>query len=314
MNRPLQLYFLILSLAYVTSATANQIHFSKVENPKSYQFNYRWLDIDNTEQSLNFNLEKSALFDRFRTFKSFKPTLAEKIISKNVVKHLRKEPITNVKATYNARNDNIDLTSTNNTDLVNAQQKIRELEKKYTSDYLASNFYHQFITHTKAEAIKPDHVKFARLSADDLKPMKSLILEKVSIKNIRKATNYILGFVQSIPYSRLESRVNSAGAGFNPPLKLLWENQGDCDSKVTLAASLLRTLMPRIKMVMVFIDNHALIGIDVLAKGDETTIELDGITYLLAEPTGPARLPLGMLDQTSRLAVLQGQYVAEIFH
>ncbi len=311
MNKYLRLYFLLLTFAYFPIVVAKQTHFSKVENGTNYQFNYQWLDINNTHQSLSFSLEKSALFDNFRSFKNFKSKEAERYISKSVVKHLRNNPIKGVQVSYNVRNENIELNSTNSKYLQAAQYKISVLEKKYTKEYLTANYYHQFTTHTNVQALKPDHIQFSHLSIDDLKPIKPLILEKVSIKNIRKATNYILGFIQNIPYSTLESRVESVGAGFNPPLKLLWENQGDCDSKATLTVALLRVLMPRIKMVLVFIDNHALIGIDVLPEWDEMTISLDGVTYLLAEPTGPANLLLGNIDETSTLAILQGQYTAE---
>jgi hypothetical protein len=120
--------------------------------------------------------------------------------------------------------------------------------------------------------------------------------------------------VQSIPYSPLESRITSSGAGFNPPAKLLWENQGDCDSKMTLSATILRALMPRIDMVMIYIDQHALIGIAITGEAGEMTIDYQGITYLLAEPTGPALYPLGTLTPESELAVDQGRYIAEAFH
>jgi len=314
MNNLIKLCFVTLLLAFVSSVYAQQLHFSKVENDESYQFNYQWQDIENKPQSLNFALTKSILFNQFRDFKTFKPKMAERHISKSVVKYLRKEPINGVIVTYNALSEGINISSKSQQKLSLAQRKIGELKDQFAREYLNKNHYHYFKTHNNVQAIKPDHAKFAKMSVDDLKPIKSIILDKVSIKNIRKATNYILGFVQSIPYSRLESRVDSAGAGFNPPLKVLWENQGDCDSKVTLTASLLRTLMPRIKMVLVFIDNHALIGIDVLPQGDEINITVDGVTYLLAEPTGPAKYPLGTLDETSKLAISQGQYTAEKFN
>ena len=145
----------------------------------------------------------------------------------------------------------------------------------------------------------------------DLKIIKPLILEKVSIKNIRKVTNYVLSFIQNIPYSPLDSRISSSGAGFNTPLKLLWENQGDCDSKVTLTASLLRALMPRISMVLVFIDQHAFIGIAIPPNGDEIAIIENGVTYVLAEPTGPALLPLGELAPSSEQAIYNGHYITQ---
>jgi hypothetical protein len=120
--------------------------------------------------------------------------------------------------------------------------------------------------------------------------------------------------VQSIPYNKLQSRLTSSGAGFNPPLKLLWENQGDCDSKMTLTAALLRALMPRIKMMLIYIKEHAFIGINIPAKPGEMTIRHDNITYLLADPTGPALLPVGIVGAESELAIVQGQYSIQRFH
>lgn len=314
MNSIKQLFVLVLISFVTNTAASKQLHFSKVEKGASYQFNYKWLDHQKQPQQMSFTLDKSVLFDSFRNFRTFKPELATQYINKNVAKQLYKNPIANVQINYEKNMGNITVRGSDVKVINDAQKKILELNNEYSEKYLDKNLYHHFTTYNNITAIKPNHVKFATLSSDDVKPMKPVILEKVSIKNIRKATDYVLAFVQSIPYSTLESRIDSSGAGFNPPQKLLWENKGDCDSKVTLTASILRSLMPRIKIVLVFIDNHALIGIDVLARTNETTITLDGTTYLLAEPTGPALLPLGTLDETSELAITQGQYTAEKLH
>jgi hypothetical protein len=114
--------------------------------------------------------------------------------------------------------------------------------------------------------------------------------------------------------STLESRITSSGSGFNPPLQVLWENQGDCDSKMTLTAALLRALMPRIDMTLIYIDGHAFIGIDIPGQANEVTIEHNEVKYLLAEPTGPALLPLGTLAPESELAINQGHYIAQDYH
>lgn len=307
--------FFVLAVYFLSHhALSEQLHFSKVEKNDYYQFNYQWLDHQKQARSMKFALSKQALFNRFRNFSVYKPELASQYISKNIVRHFKKNPIDNVTILYDNQTKSIELKGSNLHSFNQAQETITELNKKLTDTYLKRRWYHTFTTVSGETAIKPDHVTFAAESANDLKVMKPIILDKVSIQNIRKVTDYVMSFVQSIPYSELNSRVSSSGAGFNPPLKLLWENQGDCDSKVTLTAAILRSLMPRVKMVLVFIDNHALIGIDVLAKGGETTITLEGTTYLLGEPTGPAMLPLGVLDEVSELAISQEQYTVEKFH
>jgi hypothetical protein len=305
------LYLLAPSLAF-----AEQLVFSKTEQDDNYKFNYQWLDQQGDTQNISFLLSKRALFDRFRNFKIFKPEMAKSAINNALQKKLRAEPIKGVIIDFNknASNDQISIKGRDNQTINIAYAKINQLKQELSNEYIAKNYYQQFITHDQISAIKPDHARFATMASTDLKPMKPTLLEKFSIKNIRKVTDYVLGFVQSIPYATLESRVTASGAGFNPPLKLLWENQGDCDSKVTLTAAILRTLMPRIKMILVFIDNHALIGIEIPVKANDQTITIDNISYVLAEPTGPSLLKLGKIAQASELAVGNGHYTAELFH
>jgi hypothetical protein len=308
----------ILSCALLISFSVNaeQVLFSKKERDTDYKFDYQWLDQQGDAQSLSFILDKQAIFDRFRSFKSFKAGMAKISVNNALQKKLRTERIKGVIIDFskNSSDDEIKIRGRDSQAVNAAYAKIYQLKQSLMAGYLADNFYQQFTTHDQINAVKPDHARFANISSADLRSIKPSILEKFSIKNIRRVTNFVLGFVQSIPYSTLESRVTASGAGFNPPLKLLWENQGDCDSKVTLTASILRTLMPRIKMVLVFIDNHALIGIEIPAQPDDLTITLNGASYILAEPTGPGLFNLGKIATESELAIGNGHYITELFH
>ena len=66
-------------------------------------------------------------------------------------------------------------------------------------------------------------------------------------------------------------------------------------------------------MVLVFVDQHAFIGIAIPPSGDEITITENGITYVLAEPTGPALLPLGELAPSSAQAIYNGHYITQAY-
>jgi len=302
-----------LLCCFAFNASAEQLHFSKKKLTDSYQFNYQWLDHESTQQTISFTLSKDALFNRFRSFRAYKPEFAEKAIFQAIKKQWQQSPIADILVNFPQSNiyNGIDIVGSDPQKVQQAYQKLNQLNEKCTTTYLTENYYQTFTTHDQITGIKPDHVAIANGSVADLKVIKPLILKNVSIKNIRKVTNYVLAFIQSIPYSPLESRVSSSGAGFNTPLKLLWENQGDCDSKVTLTAALLRALMPRISMVLVFVDQHAFIGIAIPAVGDEITIEENGVTFVLAEPTGPVLLPLGELAPSSAQAIYNGHYITQ---
>jgi hypothetical protein len=306
----------ILVLFFMSKVQAEQLNFSKKKVEQGYNFHYQWLDHAKSKQEINFTLSNKGLFERFRNFKTYQNNYAQKTILRRIKKNMKKNPIAGVQVFYKQHHDQftIEVKGRDSDKVANAYRDIVELEDMVTSKYFQETYYQTFTNHEQINGIKVDHVSIANNSVADLKPLKPIILDKVSIQNIRKATNYVLAFVQSIPYSTLESRMTSSGAGFSPPLRMLWENQGDCDSKMTLTAALLRALMPRIEMALIFIDGHAFIGINIPAEAGETTIIHEEVTYLLAEPTGPALLPLGKLAPESELAINQGHYSVQNYH
>jgi hypothetical protein len=313
---PKALCFIFGSLFISAFSYAEQTHFSKTLVESQYNFNYQWLDHKKEAQSISFSLPQKEIFDRYREFSIYQPKLAQEYINKSLKKYFKKTPIQGIQISFKEENGffQAQLKSPNSQLLQITSEKINQLEQEFTQEYLAKKYYHHFITPNLNTAIKPDHGRIALESVSDLKSLKPIILEKSFVKNIRKVSNYVLSFVQSIPYSTLESRITSSGAGFSPPLKLLWENQGDCDSKVTLTAALLRVLMPRIKLALIYIENHAFIGIKVAPQGDDITVIKDGITYVLAEPTGPAVFALGKIAEASEQAIYNGHYTLETFH
>lgn len=307
---------LFLALLLITTVHAKQFSFIKKAHKNHYNFSYQWLDHNKARQTISFSLTKPALFERFRVLKPYQGEFAQKTILRTMKKQLRQQPLTDAHVVFKQQQGKtaIQVKGLDEEKITAAYQKIKIIEQEVTTKYFKKNYYQRFTTHDHQTGIKVDHVNIALDSVADFKVLKPIILDKVSIENIRKVTNFVLSFVQSIPYSTLESRLTSSGAGFNPPAKLLWENQGDCDSKMTLTATILRALMPRIDMAMIYIDEHAFIGIAIPVQTDEVSVEFQGINYLLAEPTGPALYKLGNLAPESELAINQGRYVVEEFH
>ena len=315
-KRQLPFAIAVFVILLITKVQAQQLSFSKTQVEQGYSFQYQWLDHNKTEQAISFTLNQEGLFDRFRDFKTYQNSYAQKTILRRIKKKMQQKPIAGVQIFYRQQHDRfiIEAKGIDRVKVAEAYQALTELESEGTQKYLKETYYQAFTNHEQVSGIKVDHVNIANNSVADLKSLKPLILDHVSIQNIRKVTNYVLSFVQSIPYNTLESRLSSSGAGFNPPLQGLWENQGDCDSKMTLTAALLRALMPRIEMALVYIDGHAFIGINIPGQSGEVTIEHNKIRYLLAEPTGPAVLPLGTLAPESELAINQGHYIAQDYH
>lgn len=309
-------FLLGFCLSFIPPSHSKQTMFTKTELADAYQFNYQWADQNNNQQQLSFSLSKQILFEQFRGFRAYNATIAKHHALKSLQQHLQQTPLPNVMVSFESHNDetSVKIKGTDREAINQAYSEVAQLEAKFNRAYLDKNFYQLFLTYDQYQGIKPDHRRFALLSSPHLAPIKQSIFEQFPIKKVRQISNYVLAFVQSIPYSQLESRVSSSGAGFNHPMKLLWENQGDCDSKVTLTAAILRALMPKIKMVLVFIEGHALIGIEGRPNRGAISIKYDRRTYLLAEPTGPAKLYLGEISTESNLAIANGYYTVEAFY
>lgn len=304
-------------LTFISLPTlGKQLLFTKKEHDTGYRFTYQWLDHKEITRDLSFDLSHEVLFQRFRSFRAYQEQLAEKSINKAIYLAWKKKPIEQAKLRLLKRQGEYQLTikAQNDKAYSAATEQLMLLKQQAINDYLNKEYYQQFTTANGETAVKPNHAEIAKTMVEDFKILKPLILEQVDLQNIRTATNYVLGFVQSIPYATLESRVTSSGAGFNPPNKLLWENQGDCDSKVTLSAALLRALMPRVKIILIFIDGHALFGIETRPVTGDFTLEHEGETFVLAEPTGPSVLALGSVSIESEQAILNGMYSVDNFY
>jgi hypothetical protein len=185
-------------------------------------------------------------------------------------------------------------------------------QQKALDQYLQDNYYSHFRSYLGQKAIKPDHLRYISENTAALLPVAQAIFEKLPADSKNRAyINLVLSWVQSIPYNELKNRLTSNGAGYLPPLSVVANNQGDCDSKTVLMASLVRALLPDVEMTMVFLPNHALLGIVLPSRKNEQTLNIDGMDYLLMEPTGPSKIPLGEVSNRSAQYIAGNMYNLE---
>jgi transglutaminase-like putative cysteine protease len=148
--------------------------------------------------------------------------------------------------------------------------------------------------------IRPDYAALAKRQADLLRPMARAVAEAAGTRNTRRQVALALALMQEIPYDELRTRGATDGTGFAVPAELLHVNQGDCDSKATALASLMRTLAPGTATAIVLLPGHAVLAADLPPQPGDRTLQLDGERFVLMEPAGPARIPLGQISDTSR--------------
>ena len=315
MNKLLFLLSFILLLGITPAVDAQQLAFKKTAKGGQTRFDYRWVDQNNTPQQLNFTIANKVLFSRFRHFRAYQSKTVQRTILVALQKETAKLDPKKIKVDFINRPHGIEIQATGTdqklmTATLNGLNKIRD---KIQADYLTKNYYDTLTDNFGKTGVKPHHARFAKESRSDMKPIVDAILAHRPQLKGRQLAEFILGFVQSIPYSTLESRRESNGAGFSPPLRLLNNNQGDCDSKVTLMASIFNAIYPRSKVAIIYLPEHALIGVQMGHRGNDKYIKIEGRNFILAEPTGPGMIPFAKIAKSSEYFIDGQQYNYQFF-
>ena len=186
---------------------------------------------------------------------------------------------------------------------VQALRKV--LDETYTTSlqtYATRNYYKATMKGPHSAVIQPDHVAIAQRYVAAMRPVARAIQEQIpgAAQSPRAFINAALTWLQSIPYDELQNRATSNGAGFQTPYGLIGSNVGDCDTKATALAALIRAAYPSLPLIMVYVPEHAFLGIGLPQGKTDYALRTEYGTYILADATGPGLTPLGYIDSKTQ--------------
>jgi hypothetical protein len=304
--------FILAIISLPLPSSAQQLNFSKSQKDKDMKLNYTWSDHQEQTRELAFALPLRQV--NKQNHKRFISDLAQQYVYIELHKSARKiDPKeARVQIQRRGKDIHIQVTSRSIDTMDRWQRSMNQSQEEALDQYLQDNYYSHFRSHLGQAAIKPDHLRYIAENNAAVLPIAQALYDKLAVKSDNRAyVNLVLSWVQSIPYNELKNRLTSNGAGYLPPLSVVANNHGDCDSKTVLMASLVRSILPEVKMAMVFLPNHALLGIVLPFETNEQTINVDGSDYLLMEPTGPAKTPLGDIAKGSASYIAGNMYSLE---
>lgn len=304
----------LILISGMAICSAEQTRFSRQANGDRVEFNYQWLDQQRNLQTLNFALNQQDIAKLPTTQRNYQPDVAQRHVVVSLFRHARTYDPRDVRIDIKPYKDDISIeVSTRFPEkLLEYKQQMRAQEDIAFKEYLYKNYYEQYKTKLNEKAIKPDHLRYISESTRALIPLSQALYEKLNAtSDAREYINLLLTWLQSIPYSTLTDRVTTNGAGFLPPISLLNQNKGDCDSKTVLAAAIIRAFLPRVPMRIIFLRNHALLAVSLNVGNNDQSIMIEGIPYVLMEPTGPAKMSLGKIGDESQRAINQGEYTSQ---
>lgn len=283
---------------------AEQTYFHKNETATSIEMQYRWQDYFGTHRSLNFELDKTKIAKQHKSNRVYRPEIAQRYVYIELQRAAQKIHPKEARVKFTPRGNELQIKVTSSSDeIVNKwMTELTNTRETAFAQYLSDNYYSRYESPYGQRGVKPDHVRFVNESVTALLPAAQALYEQLDEDSTsRTYVNFILSWVQSIPYNTLEDRMTSNGSGYLPPSEVIITNQGDCDSKTALTAALLRSLLPNLHMAVVYLPNHALLGANLPHFDEETVINDQGIDYLLLDPTGPRLMKIGEVsDENAR--------------
>lgn len=296
-------------------AQGEQLAFNKTRNAGQVEFHYQWSDAFSQQQSLVFALPQEDLASKRQRLVDYRPHIAQQYVYVALMREAQQiDPReARVELRRIGRELKISVSSRSESRLRQWRETMKVKQQEAFDQYLYENYYTRFTNHLNQEGVKPDHVRYMQESLPTLTPIAQAIYDKLTPgSESRDYVNLLISWVQSIPYDELENRLRTHGAGYLPPMEVINQNLGDCDSKSTLSAGLMRSLLPSLRMVLVLLPGHALLGANLPHRTDEAYITYEGTDYLLMEPTGPRIMKIGEIADSSRADLAAGMYAVEV--
>lgn len=284
----------------VLAASADQKKVDIARGTPAWDFDIRWVDADGERHRAQFSLPASGV----------RADLDEPLRYRK--KEASREAAQAVRA-FGQTKPGVDLRARVTDDggiLISASGKKRSRVKAVLAtaegvrDEALSAYQDENGWATLDGEIIPDHTGHASSYADDLAPLVTALGGPTP--DPRDFAELALGFVQSIPYEK-RAMVRDR---FRRPLSVLGRNKGDCDSKSTLYLGLMRSAYPTLPLAMVYVPNHAFVALGLDREGGDATLKHGGQRWVIAEPTGPAMLPLGDAGKKSKRRARFGMFKA----
>jgi hypothetical protein len=289
---------LIALLGLVLATTVSAKNKSKADDRgREWHFDVRWTDHAKKRQQTSFRIPSKAVQrDLDRRLKFNQGALTHRVI-KAINEYAKQTKGLHLKAKKVKGKIKIVEQRGSKAKLKKAQKDIPRIIEEAKQTFYRRNGW------TLLDGmIIPNHAAHAARYADDVLPVARALGSK-SLSQ-RAFAEKAIGFVQAIPY---DIRKDGRDKGFRRPLGVLARNRGDCDSKATLYLALLKAAHPDLESGFVYIKGHAYVGLGLKPQKGDMVFQADGSSWVIAEPVGPALMPVGRADKKSEKKAKKGR-------
>lgn len=299
--------FLLVLLAFAPLVWAEQVSFKSRVVGNVVRFDYVWRDAAKQTRKLAFTLPVEDLQRGQQEFRPFDNAAMNEAGFKAVQDYATTHSVGRLKLKVSRTFNGFEVeaegpqSAASQGVLKSHMEAMQKARLAGMDEYIRTAYY----SRVSEGNVMPDHKRIVQRYGPALAPVQAAIKQATRGMPPREVVNFIMGFLQSIPYDLLNSRYTSNGAGFQTPYGLLTGNKGDCDTKAVALLALLRGIYPNIRLTMVYVPEHAFVGLALPRGPQDYALNLKGQAFVLADPTGPRELKLGEVD-SSYLGDLEG--------
>lgn len=301
------LWSLLLLTSYGLSA---EMTLQRLPQGGKTEFSYQW----SSEPILKFSLDNKVL-NQYRGLKRYMPHMAQQAVRHALLRQAATLQSTGVRVQFSPPNLPLQFSvqAAEPAKAAQAAATLTALQVSALNDYLAKGYYYLLDDPIKGKGVIPDHLRFMQDALPQLQPVADAFIASYGKKNIRQIAARLTEWIQQIPYRDLDDRIASNGKGYAPPLQLIFDHSGDCDSKAVLWAGVMRLIFPTLVIKIIYLPEHAVIAAQVPATDTEQVIDLADASLLLIDPTGPAPLKLGQVAAAFQPALQSQQFSQRTF-
>jgi hypothetical protein len=260
-----------------------------------------WIEPDGTRRQLDFHLPAAALADSARRITPPSPDEAQRIGFAAAQAAAQQVP-SGVKITVHPIQDGVDarISGPSGVDLNTPLRRVMAAYNEATNRAITDAGF-RFIRQGLFEA---DFPRLAREHGALLAEAAREIAGQLNGLSPRDKVQFLVGFLQSIPYETLNTRGRSP---MRTPSGVLADNRGDCDAKSVTLAALLASIAPDLSTVLVYGDNHAFLGVSLPVMPGDIAFTVSGRSYIALEPVGPGWFPTGQISPLSQTILASGR-------
>ena len=270
---------------------ARQISFQRWQADADVVFDYRMADYAGKELRLGFRLPGRVIDESRRLVSVFTNEALADFVEAALRNYVgRNAPHVTVQIIREPRRLEFVVRGTSQVEVDKVSAQLGREYDRAESEYLRDNFLV-----AEGRKVFIDYGRVVGYYAPILRPVAHALASASNGTGVNGRLALALALLQTIPYDALETRDVESGFDFVTPPTLFDTNKGDCDSKAVALAAILRTLIDNARQVMVLLPQHAVLGIELPARGGEATLSHGGRQYLRLEPAGPAPFPPGRL-------------------